>query len=217
MEQYRATMGKRDSWRTKAWRYLTELFTRGSHLQSIAVESSPQEKVLSLDLSPSPSKLSQGEAEMVGECCQDDWRTKAWRGLAKFFMLGSYPQDTAIEFLPQEKVLSLDPGPSSSKLSQSGAELVGDCGQDAWRSKVWRGLTEFFTQSSHLQAITINTRAIVIVANALKARGSRVQAIPPVTISMTSCSRCCPRPSASSQTPSGQSLARPTGWTWPCR
>ena len=87
-------------------------------------------------------------------------------------MLGSYRRDTAVEFLPQEKVLPFAPGPSHSELSQGGAELVGECGQDAWRTKAWRGLTEFVTRSSHLQAIAVNTRAIGIVANALKARRS---------------------------------------------
>ena len=48
---------------------------------------------------------------MVGECSQDAWRTKAWRGLAKFFMLGSQLQATAVEFVIQEKVFPPDPGP----------------------------------------------------------------------------------------------------------
>ena len=41
-----------------------------------------QGKVLLLDLGPSSPRLRQGGAKMVGECCQDLWRTKAWRCLA---------------------------------------------------------------------------------------------------------------------------------------
>ena len=44
---------------------------------------------------------------MVEECCQDAWRTKAWRGLTKFFMLGSHLQATAVKFILQEKVLCI--------------------------------------------------------------------------------------------------------------
>ena len=83
--------------------------------------------------------LSVDEAELEGEGCQNDWKTKAWRSLARFFMLGSYLQGAAAEFFPQEKALLPDPGPSSYKLSQGGAELVGECGQDDWRTKAWRG------------------------------------------------------------------------------
>ena len=71
---------------------------------------------------------------MVGECCQEEWKTKAWRGLAKFFMLGSYLQDTSVGFFPQEKVLLPDPGQSSFKFSQGGAELGVEDGQDARRT-----------------------------------------------------------------------------------
>ena len=71
---------------------------------------------------------------MVGECCQEEWKTKAWRGLAKFFMLGSYLQDTSVGFFPQEKVLLPDPGPSSFKFNQGGAELGVEDGQDARRT-----------------------------------------------------------------------------------
>ena len=133
-----------DAWRTKAWRGLAEFFMLGSHLQATAVKFFPPEKVLPPDPGTSSSKLSQGGAELVGECGQDDWRTKAWRGLGKFFMLGSYLQATAFGIFHQEKVLPSGSGPSPSKLSQ-----------DAWRIKIWRGLAEFYTLGSQLQATNV--------------------------------------------------------------
>ena len=45
--------------------------------------------------------LSQGGAKLVGECCQDVWRTKAWGGLTEFFLLGSHLQATAVKFFLQ--------------------------------------------------------------------------------------------------------------------
>ena len=75
--------------------------------------------------------LSMEEAKLAREGCQDDWRTKAWRSLARFLMLGRYPQGAAAEFFTQEKALLHNPSPSSYKLSQGGAGMIGECGQDA--------------------------------------------------------------------------------------
>ena len=147
--------GGKDAWRTKAWRGLAKFFMLGSHLQATAVEVVPQEKVLPPEAVPSSSKLSQGGAEPGRRCCQDAWRTKAWRGLAKFFMLGSHLQATAVKVVPQEKVLPPEAVPSSSKLSQGGTESVRRCCQDAWRTKAWRGLAKFFMLGSHLQATAV--------------------------------------------------------------
>ena len=91
----------------------------GTDLQATAVDFFLQETVLPPGPGPCLSKLSQGGAELVGECCQDAWKTKAWRGIEEFFRLGSHL--CAVEFFPQEKVLPHVPGPSSSQLSQAGA------------------------------------------------------------------------------------------------
>ena len=53
----------------------------------------------------------------------DAWRTQTWRGLTKFFMLGSHIQAAAVELALQEGVLPPEAGLSSSKLSQGSAEL----------------------------------------------------------------------------------------------
>ena len=50
-----------------AWEGLEKLFLLGSHLQATAVKLVPREKVLPPDAGPSPFKLSQGGAEMVGK------------------------------------------------------------------------------------------------------------------------------------------------------
>ena len=66
------------------------------------------------DSGASHSKLSQRGAEMVGECCQGAGRAKAWKGLAKCFMLGSHLQATAVELVLRKKVPTPEPGPGSS-------------------------------------------------------------------------------------------------------
>ena len=101
-------------------------------------------------MGPSPSKLSRGGTETVRECCQD-----AWRGLVKFVMLGSHILATAVEPAHLEKVLPPEAVPSSSKLSQGGAEPGRRCCQDTWRTKAWRGLAKFFLLGSHLQAYAV--------------------------------------------------------------
>ena len=118
----------------------------GSHLLALAIEFAPQEKVPPSEVSPSSSKLSQGGAEPRRRCCQENWRTKAWRGLAKFLMIDSHLQATAVGAAPQENVLPPDSGPSPHKLSQDRAEMVEECcqGDGKGRGKSIRG-------SSHLQ------------------------------------------------------------------
>ena len=49
--------------------------------------------------------LSVDESELVEEGCQGDWKTKAWRSLTRFPMLGSYLLDAAAKSSPQEKAL----------------------------------------------------------------------------------------------------------------
>ena len=73
-----------------------------------------QEKVHLPRAGPSSPKLSQGRAEMVGECCQDAGRTKTWRVLAESFVMGSHLQAIAAKLVLQERVLPPDPGPRSS-------------------------------------------------------------------------------------------------------
>ena len=83
----------------------------------------------------------QQEQDQGEEGSQDDWKTKAWRSLAGDLMRGSYLQGAAAEFLTQKKALLPDPGPSSYKLSLGGSRMIGECGQDVWRSlaKFFRG------------------------------------------------------------------------------
>ena len=49
--------------------------------------------------------LSVDEAELVEEGCQDNWKSKVWRSLARVLMLGSYLLGTPAESSPQEKAL----------------------------------------------------------------------------------------------------------------
>ena len=118
----------------------------GSHLLAMAVEFSPQEKLPPSEARPSSSKLSQGGAEPRRRCCQEDWRTKAWRGLTKFLMIDSHLQATAVEAAPQEKVLPPDSGPSPHKLNQDRAERVEECCQGDGKGRV-----KSIMGSSHLQ------------------------------------------------------------------
>ena len=48
------------------------------------LESNGQHREVALSC---PQVLSQGGAELVGECSQDDQRTKAWKGLVKLNIL----------------------------------------------------------------------------------------------------------------------------------
>ena len=116
--------------------------------------------------------LSVDEAELVEEGCQDDWKTKVWRSLARFLMLGSYLLGAAAEFFPQEQALLPDLGPSSYQLRQGGAEQIGEGGQDTWRTKAWRSVARSFMLGSYLQAIAVDTRAVRMVVDAFKARRS---------------------------------------------
>ena len=59
----------------------------------------------------SMQSLSVDDADLVEEGYQDDWKTTAWRNLARFLMLGSYLLGAAAEFSP-EKALLPDLGPS---------------------------------------------------------------------------------------------------------
>ena len=151
--------GGQDDWKNKAWRGLGRFFMLGSYLQDSAAMDSMQ--LLSVDA-----------AELVEEGCQDDWKTKVWRSLARFLMLGSYLLGAAAESFPQEKALLPDPGPSSYQPRQGDAELTGESGQDAWRTKAWRSLARFFMLGSYLQAFAVDTGAIGMVANAFNARRS---------------------------------------------
>ena len=81
--------------------------------------------------------LGVDEAELGGKGYKDDWKTKGWRSLVRFLLLGSYLQGAADESSPQKEALLPVPGPSPSKLSQGGAEVVGECGQDNWKTKGW--------------------------------------------------------------------------------
>ena len=84
--------------------------------------------------------LGVDETGLLEEGCQDGWKTKVWRGLAGFLMLGSYLLGTAAEFFSQEQAPPPDPGPSSIQLRQGRAGLTGECCQGAWRTKVGRSL-----------------------------------------------------------------------------
>ena len=70
----------------------------------------------------------------------------------KFVMLGSHLLAVAAEFAPQDKVHPSEARPSSSKLSQGGAEPRRRCGQESWRTKAWKGIAKVFMIDSHLQA-----------------------------------------------------------------
>ena len=76
--------------------------------------------MLTPEAGPSSSKLRQVSAKLVRECCQDAWKTKAWRGLAQFFMLGSYLQVTALECFLQEEALPPDPDTRTSTVMSAG-------------------------------------------------------------------------------------------------
>ena len=79
---------------------------------------------LSLEPSTSPAQdIQLGNKHFLSDVLPDTWRTQTWRGLTKFFMLGSHLQATAIEIVLQEKVLPPEAGPSYSKLSQGSAKL----------------------------------------------------------------------------------------------
>ena len=84
--------------------------------------------------------LGVDETGLLEEGCQDGWKTKVWRDLVGFLMLGSYLLGTAAEFFSQEQAPPPDPGPSSIQLRQGRAGLTGECCQGAWRTKVGRSL-----------------------------------------------------------------------------
>ena len=96
--------------------------------------------------------LSQGGAELVEECSQDDWRIKAWKGLVKLDILGSHIRATAVEFLPQGKVPPPKVTPSLAKLSQGGIEPERRGCQDAGRR-----LEKIFMRGGPLQAAAVKS------------------------------------------------------------
>ena len=61
----------------------------------------------------SSSKLSKGGAEPGRRGGQGAWKTKAWRGLKKFFKLGSQVQATAVELVLRKKGPTPEPGPGA--------------------------------------------------------------------------------------------------------
>ena len=73
----------------------------------------------------------------------------------KFVMLGSHLLATAVEFAQQEKVPPSEAIPSSSELSQGGAEPGRRCCQKDWRTKAWRSLGKLFRIGSHIQATAV--------------------------------------------------------------
>ena len=83
--------GCQDNWKTKVRGSFARVLMLGSPLLGTATDFFPQEKALLPDPDPCSSQPSQGGAKVIGECGQGAWRSKAWRSLARFFRLGSYP------------------------------------------------------------------------------------------------------------------------------
>ena len=84
--------GRQDVGRTKAWKGLTEVVTRGSRPQGTDGGIFPRKVGAPPNLEPSASKLSQGGAEKGRDCCQDTGGTKIWKNLARSFLRGSHRQ-----------------------------------------------------------------------------------------------------------------------------